>query len=148
MAESTIARRDSTRSLRATERNLEDAARFLLLDGEQTEVFRRCLAGEPLARMLGDLTPGLPGSAQDLFGNLLFANNHAHLAGHERLSGCHAFSFRVRVVRVFRCDPGVQSAISEITPCTSYRPESSASMEGSDVFPAASLRPASEESGG
>lgn len=47
------ARRDSTRSLLATPKNLADAAAWLMLDEEQEQEFRRCVEGEPLARMLG-----------------------------------------------------------------------------------------------
>lgn len=45
--------RDSTRSLLATPKNIADAASWLMLDEEQADTFRRCVEGEPLARMLG-----------------------------------------------------------------------------------------------
>lgn len=45
--------RDSTRSLLATPKNIQDAASWLLLDEDQADTFRRCLEGEPLKRLLG-----------------------------------------------------------------------------------------------
>lgn len=48
-------RRDSTRALRATPRNVDDLAAFLFLDPEQTEAAHQALDGEPLKRVLGVL---------------------------------------------------------------------------------------------
>lgn len=53
MTQQSVERRDSTRSLKATPKNIADAASWLMLDEPQAETFRRCLEGEPLARMLG-----------------------------------------------------------------------------------------------
>lgn len=46
-------RRDSTRSLKVTPKNLADASALLMLDQEQEECFWRCLQDEPLKRFLG-----------------------------------------------------------------------------------------------
>jgi hypothetical protein len=49
------ARRDSTRALRATPRNVDDLAAFLFLDHKQTEAAHLALDGEPMKRVLGVL---------------------------------------------------------------------------------------------